>query len=179
MSSRPSSSNCLRKRITRISGKRSSPRRSAPATSSRFCTTATGKTSGRFAPFTMTYRWKRKRPIPSNTRTVTINPAQTITNSRLRTAMTNIQSPLLDPVPDAARHLWLRSSCRFDTGQHATVTGASLRESRFPIRCHEDLLRCVIWMRKPWFLRDAGLCRTGNWGAARNVGQHQGNDVGG
>ena len=50
----------------------------------------------RFTPFTMTYRWKRKRPIPSNTRTVTINPAQTMTNSRLRTAMTNIQSPLLD-----------------------------------------------------------------------------------
>src|SRR5207249_9857101 len=42
----------------------------------------------------MTHRWKRKRPIPSNTRTVTINPAQTMTNSRLRTAMTNIQSPL-------------------------------------------------------------------------------------
>ncbi len=52
---------------------------------------------GTIHAFTMTYRWKRKRPIPSNTRTVTINPAQTMTNSRLRTAMTNIQSPLLDP----------------------------------------------------------------------------------
>ena len=46
--------------------------------------------------FTMTYRWNRKRPILSNTKTVTINPAQTMTNSRLRTAMTNIQSLLLD-----------------------------------------------------------------------------------
>ena len=59
--------------------------------------------AGRFTPFTMTYRWKRKRPILPNTRTVTINPAQTMTNSRLRTAMTNIQSPLLDPA-DAAEY---------------------------------------------------------------------------
>src|ERR1044071_7752058 len=41
--------------------------------------------------------WKRKRPIAFKTRNVTTNPAKTMTNSRVRIAITNIQSPLLDP----------------------------------------------------------------------------------
>ena len=58
------------------------------------------------------------------------------------------------------------------------VTGASLRESRFPFR-HENLPRFFTRVRRTWFLRDAGFCRTGTRSAARDVGQHQGNDVGG
>src|SRR6266496_1323201 len=46
----------------------------------------------------LVYRSNTNRPIACNTRTVTINPAQTMTNSRLRTATRNIQSPLLDCV---------------------------------------------------------------------------------
>src|SRR5882724_5980099 len=46
-------------------------------------------------------------------------------------------------------------------------------------RCHEDLLRCFTRVRKPWFLRDAGLRRTGKCSATGDVRQHQGNDVAG
>jgi hypothetical protein len=69
--------------------------------------TSSSSCRGRTPRRGLTYLWKRNRPIPSNTRTVTINPAQTMTNSRLRTAMTNIQSRLLDPAGAAE---YLRSS---------------------------------------------------------------------